>query len=73
MRTHGKKFTAARAQVAPDRNYTIEEAEELLTRIEGHLNDKSMKQLRYGYENDSFEMSFRPFEDIATDEDGGEE
>src|SRR2546423_13218679 len=26
MRKHGKKFTAARAQVAPDRVYTIEEA-----------------------------------------------
>lgn len=54
-------------------NYTIEEAEELLTRIEGHLNDKSMKQLSYGYENDSFELSFRPFEDLYSENEEGAE
>lgn len=55
-------------------NYSIEEAEEMLTQIEGDLDDKDMKQLRYGYENDSFEMSFRPFENRCEGgDDGGEE
>lgn len=45
-------------------NYSIEEAEEMLMRIEGLLDEKDIKQLRYGYENDSFELSFRPFETV---------
>lgn len=54
-------------------NYSIEEAEELLIQIEGHLDDRDIKQLRYGYEDDSFEMSFRPFENEQEDEsDGGD-
>lgn len=54
-------------------NYSIEEAEEMLTQVEDHLDDKDIKQLRYGYENNSFEMSFRPFDDVSTDDEEGEE
>lgn len=55
-------------------NYSIEEAEAMLEQIEGHLDEKDIKQLRYGYEDDSFEMSFRPFEGSQTvEEDGGDE
>lgn len=53
-------------------NYTIEEAEALLADIGGFLDEKSIKQLRYGYENFDWEMSFRPFENASVSGKGGE-
>ncbi|MER2511846.1 MAG: hypothetical protein ABTQ25_05390 [Nitrosomonas ureae] len=53
-------------------NYTIEEAEVLLTDIDGFLDENSVKQLRYGYESFDWEMSFRPFENACDSSKGGE-
>lgn len=51
--------------------YSREDAHALLERIEGHLDETSRSQLRYGYDNSNWEMSFRPFTAIDNDEEGG--
>ncbi|MBX9766965.1 MAG: hypothetical protein K2X47_06820 [Bdellovibrionales bacterium] len=56
-------------------NYSIEEAEAHLTRIEGYLDTTDKKQIRYGYENFDWEMGFRPLEnvdDTLEDSKGGD-
>lgn len=51
--------------------YSMGDAHALLERIEGHLDDTSRTQLRYGYNNSNWEMSFRPFNAVDRDEEGG--
>ena len=49
MRKHGKKFTAARAQVAADRNYTIEDAIPLVQKVKFAKFDETVElTLRLG-------------------------
>ena len=49
MRSHGKKYTAARAQVAPDRTYTIEEAMPLVQKVKYAKFDETVElTLRLG-------------------------
>ncbi len=49
MRSHGKKYTAARAEVAPDRSYTIEEAIPLLQKVKFAKFDETVElTLRLG-------------------------
>src|SRR5207248_3988432 len=49
MRKHGKKFTAARAQVAPDRTYTIEDAIPLVQKVKFAKFDETVDMsLRLG-------------------------
>ena len=49
MRKHGKKYTAARAQVAPDRSYTIEEAMPLVQKVKYAQFDETVElTLRLG-------------------------
>ena len=49
MRKHGKKFTAARAQVAPDRTYTIEDAIPLVQKVKFAKFDETVElTLRLG-------------------------
>jgi large subunit ribosomal protein L1 len=49
MRRHGKKYTAARAQVAADRSYTIEEAVPLLQKVKYAKFDETVElTLRLG-------------------------
>jgi large subunit ribosomal protein L1 len=49
MRNHGKKYTAARAQVAPDRNYSIEEAIPLIQKVKFAKFDETVElTLRLG-------------------------
>jgi large subunit ribosomal protein L1 len=49
MRRRGRKFTAARAQVAPDRNYSIEEAIPLVQRVKFTKFDETVEMaLRLG-------------------------
>src|SRR5213080_1192136 len=49
MRKHGKKYTAARAQVAPDRVYTIEEAIPLVQKVKFAKFDETVDMsLRLG-------------------------
>src|SRR6059058_3151365 len=49
MRKHGKKFTAARAQVAADRNYTIEDAVPLVQKVKFAKFDETVElSLRLG-------------------------
>jgi len=49
MRNHGKKFSAARAQVAPDRVYTIEEAIPLVQKVKFAKFDETVDMsLRLG-------------------------
>src|SRR5258707_13865815 len=49
MRKHGKKFTAARAQVAVDRTYTIEEAVPLVQKVKFAKFDETVDlSLRLG-------------------------
>src|SRR6202049_1845573 len=49
MRNRGKKFTAARAQVAPDRTYTIEDAIPLVQRVKFAKFDETVElSLRLG-------------------------
>ena len=49
MRKHGKKYTAARAQVAPDRIYTIEEAMPLVQKVKYAQFDETVElTLRLG-------------------------
>src|SRR6266852_2772723 len=49
MRKHGKKFAAARAQVAPDRTYTIEEAIPLVQKVKFAKFDETIDlSLRLG-------------------------
>ncbi len=49
MRRHGKKYTAARAQVAPDRVYTIEEAIPLVQKVKFAKFDETVElTLRLG-------------------------
>src|SRR5436305_3354563 len=49
MRKHGKKFTAARAQVAPDRSYSIEEAIPLVQKVKFAKFDETIDlSLRLG-------------------------
>src|SRR3989475_7190852 len=49
MGKHGKNFTAARAQVAPDRTYTIEEAIPLLQKVKFAKFDETIDlSLRLG-------------------------
>ena len=49
MRKHGKKFTAARAQVAPDRTYSIEEAIPLVQKVKFAKFDETIDlSLRLG-------------------------
>src|SRR5678815_4439581 len=49
MRSHGKNFTAARAQVAADRNYTIEEAVPLMQKVKFAKFDETVElSLRLG-------------------------
>ena len=43
MRTRGKKFTAARAQIAADRNYTIEEAVPLMQKVKYAKFDETVE------------------------------
>src|SRR3979411_1508745 len=49
MRKHGKKFTAARAQIAADRTYTIEEAIPLVQKVKFAKFDETVElTLRLG-------------------------
>src|SRR5258708_34950545 len=49
MRKHGKKYTAARAAVAPDRSYTIEDAIPLLQKVKFAKFDETVElTLRLG-------------------------
>ena len=49
MRKHGKKYTAARTQVAADRNYTIEEAVPLVQKVKFAKFDETVEiALRLG-------------------------
>ena len=49
MRNHGKKYTAARAQVAPDRSYSIEEAIPLIQKVKFAKFDETVElTLRLG-------------------------
>ena len=49
MRKHGKKFTAARAQVAADRTYTIEDAMPLVQKVKFAKFDETVElTLRLG-------------------------
>src|SRR5579862_8810788 len=49
MKRHGKKFTAARAQVAPDRQYSIEEAIPLVQKVKYAKFDETVElTLRLG-------------------------
>src|SRR5262245_23460402 len=49
MRKHGKKYTAARAQVAPDRQYTIEQAIPLVQKVKYVKFDETVElSLRLG-------------------------
>src|SRR5438876_9666468 len=49
MKKHGKKFTAARAQVAADRNYTIEDAIPLMQKVKYAKFDETVElTLRLG-------------------------
>src|SRR5678815_241451 len=49
MRSHGKKFTAARAQVAADRSYSIEEAIPLVQKVKFAKFDETVElSLRLG-------------------------
>jgi len=49
MRKHGKKFTAARAQVASDRSYTIEDAVPLVQKVKFAKFDETVElSLRLG-------------------------
>ena len=49
MRKHGKKYTAARAQVAPDRSYSIEEAIPLVQKVKFAKFDETVElTLRLG-------------------------
>src|SRR3954467_2181238 len=49
MRKHGKKYTAARAQVAPDRTYTIEDAIPLVQKVKFAKFDETVElTLRLG-------------------------
>src|SRR5215216_1949127 len=49
MRRHGKKYNAARAQVAPDRNYTIEDAIPLVQKVKFAKFDETVElSLRLG-------------------------
>src|ERR1019366_9325005 len=43
MRKHGKKFAAARAQVAVDRSYTIEEAVPLVQKVKFAKFDETVE------------------------------
>ena len=49
MKKHGKKFTAARAQVVPDRAYSIEEALPLVQKVKYDKFDETVEMsLRLG-------------------------
>src|SRR5213595_523595 len=49
MKKHGKKFTAARAQIAADRNYTIEDAIPLVQKVKFAKFDETVElSLRLG-------------------------
>src|SRR4029434_8582517 len=49
MKKHGKKFTAARAQVAVDRTYAIEEAMPLMQKVKFAKFDATVEEsLRLG-------------------------
>src|SRR5438094_8784917 len=49
MKKHGKKFTAARAQIAPDRTYTIEDAMPLMQKVKFAKFDETVElALRLG-------------------------
>src|SRR5215213_2265486 len=49
MRNHGKKYTAARAQVAPDRSYSIEDAIPLMQKVKFAKFDETVElALRLG-------------------------
>ena len=49
MRKHGKKFTAARAQIAADRAYTIEDAMPLVQKVKFAKFDETVElSLRLG-------------------------
>ena len=49
MRTRGKKYAAARAQIAPDRSYTIEEAVPLVQKVKYVKFDETVElSLRLG-------------------------
>src|SRR5881409_1945154 len=49
MKTHGKKFTAARAQVAVDRTYSIEDAVPLMQKVKFAKFDETVEvSLRLG-------------------------
>src|SRR5213595_185929 len=43
MRSRGKKYTAARAQVAPDRTYSIEEAVPLVQKVKYAKFDETLE------------------------------
>jgi large subunit ribosomal protein L1 len=49
MRSHGKKYTAARAQVAPDRTYSLEDAVPLVQKVKFAKFDETVElTLRLG-------------------------
>src|SRR5258705_5425564 len=49
MRNHGKKYTAARAQITSDRNYSIEEAIPLVQKVKFAKFDETVElTLRLG-------------------------
>src|SRR5213596_3577798 len=49
MKKHGKQFTAARAQVAPDRTYSIEDAMPLVQKVKYAKFDETIEvALRLG-------------------------
>ena len=53
MRSRGKKYTAARAQVAPDRTYSIEEAVPLVQKVKYAKFDETVElTLRLGVDPD---------------------
>lgn len=54
-------------------NYSMEETLEHLECVTGHLDEKDLYQIRYGFENDDWEMSFRPKIEVKKTEELYEE
>src|SRR5881628_3035682 len=69
MKKHGKKFTAAKAQVAPDKQYTIEDAIPLVQKVKYAKFDETVElSLRLGVDPKHADQMVR-----GTDVVGGEE
>src|SRR6266550_921116 len=49
MKKHGKKYTAARAQVADDRTYTIEDAIPLVQKVKFATFDETVEKIQGGF------------------------